>query len=263
MDISVLATILTASPPSHRYIAMVAHQSMSTYATHFGTPVPEWVKAEAKGHIAALCKTSMELDKQIPASKPSEQAVRSFLDEQKQIALQEALKKWGGLSEFPDKLVKLIQGPYNELLEASLFLNRMIHESLKKASSEDQSAWEQVEIDVFGDPESLFKFGDSGWAEFRASRMNGPGIDVFDVSGLPRTDDLNDGVWGKTNWVDLFSWCPEVYLQELETIDEVPGQSDTYFTVNIFNARKFARELRVAMLSYTVYSDGRACRATY
>jgi hypothetical protein len=261
MELSTLVKILTTSPPSHRYIAIDAGQSMNSYATKFGTPVPDWVKTEAKGHIALLCKTAIKANEQLPVCKPERQTIQAVLDDQKKAVTQSAVDRWGASPpEFRAKLERLFDGPYDQLLEAVLFLRERIVEPRNGAGAEGSAPWEQVEIDVFGDAERLFAVAENGWCEFRASRMDGPNIDVFAVSGLPWTDDINDGVWGNTNWEALFQCCPEVDFQEEETIDEVPGQSDTYFTVSIHDPREFARELRIAMLSYTVFTDDRATR---
>jgi len=261
MEFSTLVKILTTSPLSHRYIAIDAGQSMNSYAAKFGTPVPDWVKSEAKGHIALLCKTAIKANEQLPESKPERQAIQAFLDDQSKAATQSSFDRWGATpAEYRAKLERLYDGPCDQLLEAVLFLSQRIHENRKVALSDVSASWEQVEIDVFGDAKRLFDVAENGWCEFSASRMDGPNIDVFEVSGLPWTDDINDGVWGNTNWEELFRCCPEVDFKEEETIDEVPGQSDTYFTISVHDPREFARELRVAMLSYTVFSDDRATR---
>ena len=172
-----------------------------------------------------------------------------------------AFAQWGATpAEFGDKLKALVEGPNDQLLEAVIFLGQRITACRKADDPEGLASWEKVEIEVFGDADRLFEVAENSGCEFSASRMDGPNIDVFEVSGLPWTDAINDGVWGNTNWEELFYCCPEVDLQEEETIDEIPGQTDTYFTVSIHNPRQFARELRVAMLSFTVYSDGRATR---
>jgi hypothetical protein len=259
MELSTLVKILTTAPPSHRYIAIDAGQSMNSYARKFGEPVPDWVKSEAKGHIAVLCKMAIQANEQLPSCKPDRQSIQAFLDEQKNAAAQSALERWGATpAEFHNKLERLFDGPYDQLLEAVLFLRERIVEYRNAGDAEGSAPWEQVEIDVFGDAERLFEVSENGWCEFTASRMDGPSIDVFEVSGLPWKDDISDGVWGNTNWEALFQCCPEVDFQEQETIDEMPGQSDTYFTVSIHDPRNFARELRIAMLSFTVFSDDRA-----
>lgn len=261
MELSTLIKILTTPPPSHRYIAMDAGQSMNSYASKFGRPVPDWVKSESKGHIALLCKTAIKANEELPASKPEPQSIQAYFDDQRRKVTKSALERWGPTpEEFRTKIERLFEGPYDQLLEAVLFLRERITEGRKSGEPEGSKAWEQVESNVFGDANRLFDVQDNGWCEFSASRMDGPNIDIFEVSGLPWTDDINDGVWGNTNWESLFYCCPEVDFQEEETIDEVPGQSDTYFTISIHDPRKFARELRVAMLSYTVFSDDRATR---
>jgi hypothetical protein len=128
----------------------------------------------------------------------------------------------------------LLEGPYDQLLEAVQSLNSAIAvEIAGQLSGSDGKPWQELGERVFGNPSKYFSEGDSGLFEFGASRMDGADIDVFEVGGLPWTDDINDGVWGNTNWEELFSCCPEVNFEEEETIDEVPGQSDTYFTVSI------------------------------
>jgi hypothetical protein len=261
MEFSTLVKILTTTPPSHRYIAIDAGQSMNSYAAKFGSPVPDWVKLEAKGHIALLCKTAIKDNEPLPLSKPERQSIQAFLDDKKMAAKKSALDRWGATpAEFRTKLERLLDGPYDQLLEAIHFLMERIVESQNGADAEASALWEQVEIDAFGDAKRLFDVAENGWCEFSASRMDGPDIDIFQVSGLPCTDEISDGVWGNTNWEELFSCCPEVDLQEEETIDEIPGQSDTYFTVSVHDPRKFASELRIAMLSYTVLKNDQATR---
>lgn len=261
MELSILAKILTTSPPSHRYIAIDAGQSMNSYVAKFGTPVPDWLKLEAKGHIALLCKTAIKNNEPLPQSKPERESMQAVLNDIRMAAKQSELDRWGATpAEFSAKLEQLLDGPYDQLLEALHFLKEQIVESQNAKDAEGSPSWEQLEITVFGDAKRLFDVAGNGWYEFSASRMDGPDIDIFQVSGLPCTDEISDGVWGNTNWEELFSCCPEVDLQEEETIDEIPGQSDTYFTVSVHDPRKFARELRVAMLSFTVFSDDRASR---
>jgi len=79
--------------------------------------------------------------------------------------------------------------------------------------------------------------------------MDGPYVDVLQVAGLPSTDMLSYGVWENANWITLLQCCPSVCIEEQESIDEVPGQSDTFYWCEIEAPRVFARELRVAMLT--------------
>jgi len=84
---------------------------------------------------------------------------------------------------------------------------------------------------------------------FSASLMNGPDTDLLKISGLHYTDELNDAVWGRYTWKNLVEDCSSADLIEIDSRDELPCMSDTFYWVAVANAKHFREELRSAMLS--------------
>jgi len=89
------------------------------------------------------------------------------------------------------------------------------------------------------------KYGDG----FAASLMDGPIVDLFEISGFEWTSELNDAVWGKYNWKSLIEECGSVNLIVTGEHDQVPGMSDVFFWVAIDDAKKFKKELRNVILA--------------
>lgn len=80
--------------------------------------------------------------------------------------------------------------------------------------------------------------------------MDGPNIDLFKFAGLADREDVEEATWRFTNWQDLLEECGSATLVEVGEIDEVPGQSDVYYEVQVDDETAFAAELRAAMLDF-------------
>jgi hypothetical protein len=84
---------------------------------------------------------------------------------------------------------------------------------------------------------------------FSASLVNGPDINLLNVSGLHGTDELHDAVWGSYTWKRLLEECPSAEIIKVDTWDELPSMSDTFYWVAVNDAKQFRSELRSAIVS--------------
>ena len=64
---------------------------------------------------------------------------------------------------------------------------------------------------------------------FSASLIDGPSIDLIDAAGLDWSEDLDNAVWEKYNWLSLLGECESANVIELEEHEGGPGMSDTYY----------------------------------
>lgn len=151
---------------------------------------------------------------------------------------------------FLEEIASRLEGPYKELLEAVRHLNKKISEG----DTTKTSHWLALESRLFGDPASLFEEKSGYGLGFSASLIDGPYVDIFMVAGLRNTDELSDGVWGNANWLTILESCWAVSIEEQESIDEFPGQNDTFYWCEVADPRQFARELRISILTHTVGS---------
>jgi|GEM_PF-1775199 len=167
----------------------------------------------------------------------------------------EVTTTWSDESLLFGKIIaSCLEGPYDELLDAV----RHLHGKIVSASESGRSGWLALENRLFGNPARFFQKVRGGGFRFGASLMDGPDVDVFEVAGLRSTDELHDGVWGETNWNTLLGNCPAVDVDEQYSLDEIPGQSDTYYWCEVTDPRQFARELRIALLTQAVATAAKA-----
>lgn len=101
-----------------------------------------------------------------------------------------------------------------------------------------------------GDRASLLVDLDADIRGFRASLMNGPDINIFALAGFAGRDDVESAVWEETNWKGLVENCSYATLIEVGDCDEVPGQSDVFYEVQVSDELAFAAELRALMLGF-------------
>ena len=90
---------------------------------------------------------------------------------------------------------------------------------------------------------------------FKGTLMDGPEIDIFNLSGLGLTDSEEDRILGFTKARDIiveFLGWDEVELYE---IDEIPGQSDSYYEYWCGDYDKFVKQLRVFMIQLLIDID--------
>lgn len=84
---------------------------------------------------------------------------------------------------------------------------------------------------------------------FSGSLVDGPSIDLIELSGLELTDDEQDRVWENTSPRDLLdeAGCEEIELEEFEG---GPGMSDTFYEYRCGPKETFVSELRAVLLRY-------------
>jgi hypothetical protein len=79
--------------------------------------------------------------------------------------------------------------------------------------------------------------------------MDGPSVDLFEITDIEYSDELHDAVWGKHNWQSLLGECGSAFIITLEEYDLAPGQIDVKFWVAIDDDNKFRQELKEVILS--------------
>ena len=84
---------------------------------------------------------------------------------------------------------------------------------------------------------------------FTGTLIEGPDLDLEELSGLALSDAEWEAVWNKINHRDLVLSCPSCMEIELDEVDEIPGQSDSYFEYDCDDRDLFIAELRSAILS--------------
>ena len=83
---------------------------------------------------------------------------------------------------------------------------------------------------------------------FQGSLMDGVDVDLVQWCGLPPlSDEQNDRLWGEINEQDLIELCASAEILPTGEIDEVAGQSDEYYQVEVENVGRFKQELRNAI----------------
>lgn len=142
-----------------------------------------------------------------------------------------------------------LKGPYERLSACVDVLHSQIEQA---GNDEHRQAWLDAERQLFGDPAAHLQQSDEFGLHFTASSMDGPDVDFFAIAGLPDTDELNDGFWGKSNWEELIECCPSASLSEEYEVDDCPGYSDSYSTFEVSDPAEFARELRSGILSTVI-----------
>ena len=254
-----LAEILSGSAVLQRHTARLAYERRKEYEKYFRMVAPEWTKYLAPSFASDILRLALATRRAVPSEGPTVEYVRSVRNE----CLTNKYKAPSKYSEkTPEELKELLtlfqEGPYAQLLEVVQCLNANIYQEQKPLMDTVGHPWTALEAMTFGNPTKLIPPNSDGSFSFRASRMDGPYPSLDEIANLPWTDELNDGVWGNANWERILDSCPSVSVEEDYTLDEIPGQSDTYFNISVSDPCQLARELRVVMLSYTVYSDDRA-----
>ena len=84
--------------------------------------------------------------------------------------------------------------------------------------------------------------------EFTGTLMEGPEIDLIELSGLKITEEQEQQIWDQINSRDLLMSCPCVDEIEEESIDDAPGLSDTYFSYTAESKEQLGQELKEAIL---------------
>lgn len=89
---------------------------------------------------------------------------------------------------------------------------------------------------------------ESGCLGFRATQMEGPGIDLVALAGLTPTDDQHDALID-CDWEEVVSECGGTVVEKFE-FEGGPGQSDTYYDVEIDDPARFVDNLRRFYLAF-------------
>lgn len=256
---SEISNILSQQSRMARYIPIQAQQSAVNYRGYFGEPVPEWLKSTAASHAIDICKLAMSSRRTIPSERPAENFT-SAINFVEVPASVEIPSRWSNSPrEFEQQIVPILEGPYDELLDAIKYLSTRVVDGLPK-SDVTLNLWLELEEKLFGNPSNYLRRVENGSIGFGASLIEGPDISIFGVSGLVESDELHYGLWGETNWQDILNSCSSVCIYEDYSIDGMPGQSDTYFVVSVSEPIQFARELRLAMLSFMVFGNDKVSR---
>ena len=82
---------------------------------------------------------------------------------------------------------------------------------------------------------------------FRGSYMDGLGTDLVEWVGLTLSDEQHDKLWGYINETDLLELCDNVIIdveEYAEENDNIPTQSDTYYTVHSDDVEALKLELK-------------------
>lgn len=86
---------------------------------------------------------------------------------------------------------------------------------------------------------------------FNGSLIEGLDVDLVEISGLKLTDEEIERIWGNISPRDLIVdnelWCEEIELHE---IDEMPGQSDSYYEYRCGNYDEFVVKLKEWFLQF-------------
>jgi hypothetical protein len=90
---------------------------------------------------------------------------------------------------------------------------------------------------------------DSGPFVFTGTLMDGPDIDLIEISGLTLSDDELDALWGETTPRGLLMECPSCGERLIDEIDDAPGLSDSYFEYECADRETLADELRAAIFA--------------
>lgn len=84
--------------------------------------------------------------------------------------------------------------------------------------------------------------------EFTASLVDGPyDIDLVKEASLQLSEADEKRLWNKTNWQSLLDECPSVNLVAKEEVDEMPGQSDVFYSYVAESREQLKVDLRRAI----------------
>lgn len=108
--------------------------------------------------------------------------------------------------------------------------------------------WQSLEQELYGTPDEHLEDDADQGRGFGASLMDGPSVSLIGVSGLSRSDQLQDHLWDDHNWQSLLEECHSVSTVEVGQQDDVPGMSDVFYWVPVDNPLQFGRELRLAII---------------
>lgn len=258
IDLVSIAAVLDRVPKLavRRHSAQRSNQWKVKYELLFADSLPGWVSSEGHDRMSALCEAAVEARARLPALRPTDIELQSAVHALRENERIEKLSQWGGEpSEVKRRILELMHGPYDQLREACNLLEELVDLEDELGVPDDRAPWREVERSLFGETVAELDVGSDGLASFSASRMDGPSVDLIRVSGLPDSDELSDCLWSATNWENLLASCEQADVVEAVTIDEVPGYSDTYFTVSIADPEKFARQLRCAILGFVCAGD--------
>jgi len=64
---------------------------------------------------------------------------------------------------------------------------------------------------------------------FQGTLMEGPKIDLIELSGIQLTEEEEEKLWGEWNERNLLMETGVVAEIELYEVDEIPGQSDVWY----------------------------------
>lgn len=81
---------------------------------------------------------------------------------------------------------------------------------------------------------------------FTGTLMDGPDIDIIELSGLSLTDEETDKLWSKTNARTLLLECPALEEIKLDETD-APLYSDVYYRYEAPSKEKLQEELKAAI----------------
>lgn len=85
---------------------------------------------------------------------------------------------------------------------------------------------------------------------FRGTLIEGPGVDLIRLAGLNPSDSSEEAIWNQISrrslLVDVLG-CEEI---EIESVDEIPGLSDSLFEYRCGPSSVFIPKLRQALLDY-------------
>lgn len=77
--------------------------------------------------------------------------------------------------------------------------------------------------------------------------LDGPELDLVELSGLSLSHAEITRLWGRTNGNDLLRECTSVRVLKEEEFDGTPGQSDRFFEYEASSMRTLGDELKVAI----------------
>jgi hypothetical protein len=85
---------------------------------------------------------------------------------------------------------------------------------------------------------------------FKGTLIEGPEIDLIELSGLNLSDEQTDKLWEQTTPQSLLTddlGCEEI---EVEGQDDIPGMSDSIYQYHCVEREAFILRLRTAILNY-------------
>lgn len=99
-----------------------------------------------------------------------------------------------------------------------------------------------------GRPAPAFEKLESGCLGFRATELDGPSVDLVALSGISPSEKEHDALT-ECVWQEVVIECGGTIIETLD-FEGAPGQSDTFYDIEVDDTKKFVENLRSYYLSF-------------